>query len=37
MAREKGKSKKGLKILIRVSRDEKALAGKLSKAEGMNT
>lgn len=37
MAREKGRSRKEVKILMRVSREEKKLAEKLSKAEGMNT
>ena len=35
--RQKGKYKKDKKILIRVDKTEKALAEKLSKAEGMNT
>ena len=34
--REKGKNKKEKKILIRVNRDEKALAEDLSKKEGKN-
>ncbi|MCE5300157.1 MAG: ribbon-helix-helix protein, CopG family [Spirochaetia bacterium] len=35
--REKGKNKKTKKILIRVSREEKALAEELSRKEGKNT
>lgn len=35
--REKGKMRKEKKILIRVNKDEKALAETLSRAEGKNT
>jgi uncharacterized protein (DUF1778 family) len=37
MSRWKGKARKTKKILIRVNNDDKALAEKLSKAEGKNT
>ena len=37
MSRWKGKARKTKKILIRVNKEEKALAEKLSKAEGKNT
>lgn len=37
MSREKGKNTRNRKILIRVNKDEKALAEKLSKEQGLNT